>query len=123
MLIDGSEGGLAGSAAGYGFTVNKDNVLQMQAALLGEGRDLQLFLQNEERNLILRPLGRDPVSRDAAPAFQGKISTNPDSLYKRSLEYAQKLIDAADALSETAKIYGHTEDEIKANLDRITHAI
>jgi len=44
-------------------------------------------------------------------------------VYQRSLEYAQKLIDAASALSETAKIYGHTEDEIKTNLDRITNAL
>jgi hypothetical protein len=120
MYVDG---GPSATGVGYGFQVDKDNVLQMQAALLNEGRDLRDFLRREQYNLKLVPLGGDPVSQQGTPAFNAKISGNPDSVYQRALEYAQKLIDAANALSETAKTYGHTEDEIKANLDRISSAV
>ncbi|WP_028927542.1 WXG100 family type VII secretion target [Pseudonocardia acaciae] len=62
------------------------------------------------------PCGADPVSRDAAAAFNHRIDLLVDQCHR----YAADLRAAGHALARTARDYGHTDAEIEAAL-RHTH--
>jgi hypothetical protein len=58
--------------------------------------------------------GQDPVSLKAVPLFNNKIH----QLLTECEAYAHELAAAADELAHTARLYGHTEQEIRDSFTR-----
>jgi hypothetical protein len=96
----------------FGLTVTPQNVLGVRAVVLQEAQDLDKMLRDEREQAILQELGRDPVSRDMASAFNEV--TMP--LLARADEHVAALFELGDELAAAAKAYGHTEDDIAASL-------
>ena len=89
--------------------VNRDTVLKARAALLGEADRLDVELNQRKHSFGGVGLcGNDPVSPEAATAFNERIN----SLVTSCHAYNQDLRDSASALDATARAYGYTDDEI-----------
>ncbi len=102
-------------ATGPAFVVNRDEVLAKHAALLAEADDFQLFLNHKWDQLFMTPMGGDPVSQDVARAVTHRIRDAEDSYFNVCQAWVQNLYQAADALAETARQYGFTDEEIAAS--------
>jgi uncharacterized protein YukE len=94
-----------------GLAVTPDNVLQIRNTLKGESDLLGLQLRLHQPNLVVGAPGRDPVSGEAAKAFNEKIKGLLDGCWA----YVNVLADAAESLHQTALGYGNTEDQITAS--------
>jgi len=91
--------------------VNRDTVLKARAALLAEARRLDLELDQRKLGSEVGLCGSDPVSPEAAVAFNERI----DALVMSCRAYNGHLRMAATALDATARAYGYTDDEIAAS--------
>lgn len=92
--------------------VNRDTVLQARAALLTEANRLDLELTRRYIDFEGVGLcGRDPVSPEAAQAFNKRIAL----LVASCRAYNSALNASADVLAATAHSYGFTDDEIAAS--------
>ncbi|APU12980.1 hypothetical protein [Actinoalloteichus fjordicus] len=109
--IDFGEGGTTGGTT-INLAVNPDNVLHARKALLDEAARLDSVLEAVEQRLRMEPMGGDPASIDFARVVTDKLRENPDSYFNRCQQYVDNLEAGADALAETARQYGYTEDEI-----------
>lgn len=89
--------------------VNRETVLQARNALLAEADRLDdAVLTAQRKGTRIGLCGGDPVSVDAMAAFNERI----DALLDGCLAYNRDLRTAAHALDDTARAYGHSEDEI-----------
>ncbi|GAA1309758.1 WXG100 family type VII secretion target [Pseudonocardia xinjiangensis] len=88
--------------------VDRDTVLQARAALLGEALRLKDVLRMGTIDVAVGHCGGDPVSGDAAPAFNERIT----ALVAQCHQYTEQLEAAGQKLGEIARSYGFTEDEI-----------
>jgi hypothetical protein len=89
--------------------VNRDTVLQARAALLAEANRLDGELRDRHNDFVgVGMCGRDPVSPEAAQAFNERI----DGLIESCFAYNRNLRASAAALEATARAYGYTDDEI-----------
>lgn len=96
-----------------GLQVNRDTVLQARAALLAEADRLDAaILHRVGSGRGIGVCGGDPVSPEAAAAFNERI----DTLIEGCRRYNQDLREAAQNLDAVARHYGYTEDEIAASL-------
>ena len=103
--LDAAVGALA-------LQVNRETVLAARAALLAEADRLDTELGlgfGTVREVGL--CGRDPVSPEAASAFNERIA----ALLEHCRAYNQDLRAAASALDATARAYGYTDDQIAAS--------
>jgi hypothetical protein len=100
---------LASAVESLAFQVNQDTVLQARAALLGEAQRLKDEIRLSSIDQGIGLCGGDPVSSDAASAFSERI----DGLLLRCSRYTDELEQAANALTDTAREYGFTEDDIR----------
>lgn len=91
--------------------VNRDTVLKARAALLAEADRLDLELNRRKHGSEVGVCGGDPVSPEAAGAFNERIN----ALVVGCREYNRDLRTAANTLDATARAYGYTEDEIAAS--------
>jgi hypothetical protein len=92
--------------------VNRETVLKARAALLAEADRLDIELGKRAHAYDGVGLcGGDPVSPEAAGAFNEKIN----ALIVGCLAYNRDLLAAAAALDATARAYGYTDDEIAAS--------
>lgn len=92
--------------------VNRDTVLQARAALLAEADRLDEELTvRRGRHASVGLCGGDPVSPDAAAAFNERI----DALVAHCRAYNSELRSAASTLDATARLYGYTDEEIAAS--------
>jgi hypothetical protein len=92
--------------------VNRDTVLKARAALLAEADRLDGELHRGGNDFTKVGLcGGDPVSPEAANAFNERIST----LVANCRAYNRQLRWSASALDATARAYGYTDDEIAAS--------
>jgi hypothetical protein len=91
--------------------VNRDTVLKARAALLAEADRLELELNRRKLDSKVGLCGQDPVSPEAANAFNERI----DVLIASCRTYNRDLHTAAQALDATARAYGYTDDEIAAS--------
>lgn len=103
------------SAAGPAFEVSPAEVLAKRAALLAEADDFQLFLNHTWDQLFMTPMGGDPVSQDVARAVTDRIRDAEDSYFNVCQQWVDNLYQTADALAETARQYGYTDEEIAAS--------
>jgi hypothetical protein len=88
--------------------VDRDTVLQARAALLSEALHLKDTMRIESGSTQIGMCGGDPVSSDAAPAFNERIAL----LIGQCRQYTEELEAAADSLAKVAHLYGFTETEI-----------
>lgn len=91
--------------------VNRETVLRARAALLAEARRLDHELNRRSVDGRVGVCGGDPVSPEAASAFNERI----DTLIGNCRAYNRDLHSAALTLDDTARAYGYTDDEIAAS--------
>ena len=91
--------------------VNRDTVLKARAALLAEADRLDLELDQRKHGSEVGLCGGDPVSPEAARAFNERINASSTSCRA----YNRDLRAAANALDATARAYGYTDDQIAAS--------
>jgi hypothetical protein len=91
--------------------VNRETVLRARAALLAEADRLELELNRRKLDSQVGLCGGDPVSPEAANAFNERI----DALVANCRSYNRDLQTAARTLDATARAYGFTDDEIAAS--------
>ncbi|MGH3998768.1 MAG: hypothetical protein ACRDTJ_15085 [Pseudonocardiaceae bacterium] len=106
-----------GPATGPAFVVSRDEVLAKHAALLAEADDFQVFLNHIWDQLLMTPMGGDPVSHDVARAVTDRIRDAEDSYFTVCQQWVDNLYQAAEALAETARQYGYTDEEIAASFN------
>ncbi|MEJ3655703.1 hypothetical protein WEH80_22290 [Actinomycetes bacterium KLBMP 9759] len=106
---------LDAAVASVAMQVNRENVLKARAALLAEADRLDsVVAQTALRDQGIGLCGGDPVSIDAAAAFNERIA----ALVNQCIRYNQDLREAATALDATARQYGYTDDEIASSYVR-----
>lgn len=103
--------------AGPAFVVSREDVLSKHAALLAEADDFQLFLDHTWDQLRMEPMGGDPISRDVARAVTDRIRDAEDSYFNVCQQWVDNLYQTAEALAETARQYGYTDEEIASSFN------
>jgi hypothetical protein len=91
--------------------VNRDTVLKARAALLAEAERLDRQLVERHRGHDVGKCGGDPVSPEAANAFNERIN----ALVANCFAYNRDLRAAAGALDAIARTYGFTDEQIAAS--------
>jgi hypothetical protein len=86
--------------------VEPDQVLQLKAELQLIYTEVEDFLYNKGRNMVMRPLGADPVSHETADAF----NENAQSALDAAFGYLGELQGVLNALDQAAKTYNLVED-------------
>jgi hypothetical protein len=106
------DGELAAAVEALALRVNRDTVLQARAALLAEADRLDSELHQRHGDFSRVGLcGNDPVSPEAAQAFNERI----DALVASCRAYNRDLRTSAAVLDATARGYGFTDEEIAAS--------
>jgi len=88
--------------------VTPDNVLLISNALRAEATLLTGKIHWAKGEAVVGKPGQDPVSVEAVPRLNTAITTR----LTECQSYADALVDAADQMAQTARRYGHTEQEI-----------
>lgn len=104
---------------GVKLRVDQHNVMQAARLVADESAELRLRLKARLDGLVVDPVGGDPVSAEAARVLNLKFWDSPDSYYRRCLEYADMLETLARQLAESARTYGHNEDQIESILNTL----
>ncbi|GAA5172665.1 hypothetical protein GCM10023321_72870 [Pseudonocardia eucalypti] len=94
--------------------VTPQTVLQVRNGFLGEAQRLQDALRHHAANIVVGPVGGDPLSQPAANVFNEHIKFT----LAKCQAYVNQLRTQGDKLSQTARSYGHTEQEIKQSFER-----
>ena len=98
--------------AGISLQINKDNVRQVRATILHAVDHAKDTLSEARARMRLEPCAEDPVSEEAAAAWNARLVDAPDSYAERLQQYVDSLYHLCDQLEDTAKQYGYTEEEI-----------
>lgn len=105
----------APQAVGSGsFTVNKDNVLGAAKIIQTQSNELRETLKDSRWDLEIPPPGDDEVSTRMAAAWNDRLVNDEDSYANRIRLYVDSLDRLVQQLSDTAKAYGYSEEEIAA---------
>ncbi|ANY05510.1 PE domain-containing protein [Pseudonocardia sp. HH130630-07] len=91
--------------------VDRDNVLGICSELRYQVEQMYTALETADRNAVQPPCGDDPVSIDAARAFDAKIEQIRDVHWAHLAEIER----AIGRLREAAAEYGFTNDDIEAS--------
>ncbi|MGH3913819.1 MAG: hypothetical protein ACRDTC_10480 [Pseudonocardiaceae bacterium] len=102
-------------ATGPAFTVSREDVLSKRAALLAEAEGFQVFLNSIEYQLRMVPMGGDPVSEDVAKGVTERLRDDNDSYFNVCQAWVNNLIQTAGTMTEVARQYGYTDEEIAAS--------
>jgi hypothetical protein len=94
------------------FTVTKDNVLAAAKIITTQADALEGMLRDSRESLRIVPPGDDDVSTRIAPAWNDLLVHNSDSYVIRIREYIDGLRNLANQCAESARAYGHTDEEI-----------
>jgi uncharacterized protein YukE len=94
--------------------VTPANVLHIRNALLAESQLLHDKVMTAQRQVHVGEPGRDDVSGQASEGFNPKIR----GLIDQCAAYVDALAEAANNLGQTAKSYGHTEQQISESFVR-----
>ncbi|HEX6356316.1 PE domain-containing protein [Actinophytocola sp.] len=86
--------------------VEPEQVLQLKAELQSIYDKVEKFLRAEGRNMLMQPLGADPVSRETADVF----NENAKSAVDAAVGYLRELKGVLDALDQAARTYNLVED-------------
>lgn len=108
-------GFLTGMPASSGsFTVNKDNVLAAAKIIDVQALVLQQTLWEKSGDLRVVPPGKDDVSQRIARAWNDRLVDDEDSYQKRVQQYIDSLNGLVRQLTDSARAYGYTDEEIAA---------
>ena len=88
--------------------VNRETVLQARATLLAEADRLDIELAKRKLGSEVGLCGGDPLSPEAASAFNERIN----ALVMGCQAYNSELRAAATALEDSARMYGYTDEQI-----------
>lgn len=113
-----SQPGSSVPASGAAFTVSRTEVLAKRAALLAEAEEFQQFLNRIRDDLRMEPMGGDPVSGDVARGVTDRIRNDNDSYFNVCQTWVNNLFNTADSLTDVARQYGFTDEEIAASFSR-----
>lgn len=103
-----------GGSTGDGFSVNRDNVLQIGGAFAVEAKRMQDKLDTCREQMITSPALGDPASGDFALALNRRLVLDDDSYVNRAQGYVDELVSVAEQCAAAALAYGHTEDDIES---------
>jgi hypothetical protein len=103
-----------GDPTSAGFTISRDNVLEIGRAFVDEADRLQGRLQQHRAAMFTQPALGDPASADFAGALNTRLVTAPNSYVNRAQAYIDELRRVADQCAAAAKDYGFTEERIAA---------
>lgn len=92
--------------------VTPENVLLLHNGLKSEAQYLRNQMHRHGFPVLVGKPGLDPVSKPAAKAFNDKIQ----ALNQQLQAYLTQLDKMGEAMAQTAKSYGHTEDQLTASL-------
>ncbi|CRK60470.1 hypothetical protein [Alloactinosynnema sp. L-07] len=104
------------------FVVNHDNVLAAAKIIHTQVETFRLATRDAFHDLHVDPPGEDIVSKRLANAWNDKLMLDDDSYAVRIDEYVRSLNKLVSQLIESAKAYGHNEEEIAAALQGDTRA-
>ena len=102
---------LDAAVSALALQVDRHTVLAARAALLAEAERLDRALVERHRGHDVGRCGGDPVSPEAAVAFNERIN----ALLANCFAYNRDLRAAASALDVTARTYGYTDEQIAAS--------
>lgn len=94
--------------------VNADNVLRIRNALRQQMETMLPALQDAYSTFVLPPCGPDPISTDATPIFQRKLK----EILKIHWAHYAEIEEAVERLTEAARDYGYTEEQVGASFSR-----
>lgn len=86
--------------------VNPAQVLQLKAELRPIYTEVEDFLYNKGRNMMMKALGADPVSVDTADAFNANAQSALDAAYG----FLGALEGVLDALDQAGNTYNVVEE-------------
>lgn len=86
--------------------VDPDQVLQLKAELQPIHDEVENFLNHRAPAMMMRPPGADPVSSDAAKAF----NENAQAAIDAAFGYLNELKQVLDTLDQAAKTYNLVEE-------------
>lgn len=98
--------------------VNRDNILQVRSVLKNQADTLGNALSDAQLSAVIGHCGRDPISNDATPMFNGKIA----DLLAVHWAHHRELTDAINTLDRTARAYGYTDEQIERALTALQAA-
>lgn len=110
---------VAAVPAKHGIVVDKDNVLQATKIIAAAVEREQPKVLRRLGELRVEPMAGDPISVEAAQAWNGALLDDPDSYRAKVSEYLDGLGTLVENLVSTAKEYGYTEDDIAAVMNSI----
>ncbi|MEV4311736.1 hypothetical protein [Actinocrispum sp. NPDC049592] len=96
------------------LTVNHDNVLAAAKIIQTQIDALDDMLRNKAPTLVVDAAADDPVSQDAARAWNYRLVGADDSYASRITEYVLSLKKLVAQLKDSAKTYGFNEQDIAA---------
>lgn len=102
-----------------GIQVDKDNILQATKIVASAVEREQPKVVRLLAELRVEPMAGDPISVEAAHAWNDALLDDPDSYRAKVSEYLDGLGALVDNLVATAKEYGYTEDDIAAVMNSI----
>lgn len=88
--------------------ITPENLLATHSILRRQADDMEDALRSAQWSVEVGRCGGDPISTDAADAFNAKIRTVLDLHWA----HQQEVAEAATLLHQTALDYGHTDDDI-----------
>ncbi|SMC94052.1 hypothetical protein [Kibdelosporangium aridum] len=95
--------------------VNHDNVLAAAKIIQTQIDALNGSIREHGPALFVEASADDPVSRDAAEAWNHRLAGADDSYLARIQAYQESLLKLIVQLKESAKTYGFSEQDIEAS--------
>lgn len=97
------------------LTVNHDNVLAAAKIIQTQINSLLDVVTLNRGSLVIDPAAEDPVSQDAARAWNFRLVGADDSYSARIDQYLQSLLKVVGQLKDSAKTYGFNDQDIAAS--------
>lgn len=95
------------SAGPSTLRVEPDQVIRLKNELQPVYDEVNDFLRTKAQGMVMRPLGADAVSSDAATAF----NENSQAAAEAARGYLDQLKAVLDALDQAVRTYNLTEDD------------
>lgn len=119
-IVSDAGGALRRASEGVKITVDQDNIMAAARIIEAEAAHFRRQVLARAQDMAVTAMGGDPVSREVALVLTGKLVANADSYVNRCLDYATMLHTLAESLTEAARTYGFTEDQVRAQFTAAT---
>jgi hypothetical protein len=102
--------------------VNHDNVLAAAKVIQTQIDTLKDTIRFHRPALLVEPAADDPVSQDAAVAWNFRLVGAEDSYAARINDYVDSLVNLINQLKDSAKTYGFSDQDIAGTFGGTTVA-